>query len=59
MGDGIVCLKEGSEVEGYRIESIIGPYDGYAPVYKARRIEDRRAVTIAEFLQYNKSGGSH
>ena len=50
VGDGIVCLKEGSEVEGYRIESIIGPYDGYAPVYKARRIEDRRAVTIAEFL---------
>jgi len=49
-GDAITYLEEGSEFEGYRIESAIGDYDGYAPLYKARRIEDRLAVTIAEFL---------
>ncbi len=49
-GDEITYLEEGHEIEGYRIESVIGPYDGYAPVYKARRIEDRLTVTIAEFL---------
>lgn len=49
-GDAITYLEEGREVGGYRIESVIGAYDGYAPLYKARRIEDRLAVTIAEFL---------
>ncbi len=49
-GDGISYLEKGYEIEGYRIESAINPYDGYAALYKARRIADRQAVTIAEFL---------
>lgn len=49
-GDGIGFLEEGTELEGYWIGSVIGPYDGYAPLYKARRIADRLSVTIAEFL---------
>ncbi|MHA1538699.1 MAG: protein kinase domain-containing protein [Alphaproteobacteria bacterium] len=49
-GEKIAFLEEGHEVGGYRIESASGAYDGYAPVYKARRIGDRLAVSIAEFL---------
>lgn len=49
-GEAIVFLEEGHEIAGYRIASVVGSYDGYAPVYKARRIVDRLAVTIAEFL---------
>lgn len=48
--DKITYLEEGYEVSGYRIDSLAGAYDGYAPVYKAQRTQDSRAVTIAEFL---------
>jgi serine/threonine protein kinase len=49
-GDEISYLEVGCEIEGYRIDRVVGPYDGYAPLYEGRRIADRLAVTIAEFL---------